>query len=328
MDLVLGIDQGGTKTSAVLMDENGRILGSGKSKGAYFPDVGIKCSMAAMRAAVQEAMAGTGVPISSLTAVEVGMTGIDWPGQKEKLEAVVSDAFGVAETEVVNDSVIAMYGGTWNPYGAVVCAGTGMNIAALNPEGKSVILGFYIDNADQGGGALAARAMRKVFDAELGLCEPTKLRALFLEHFRKRTVDDLLYSYIEEPDTQTEARQLVPRIIQLASNGDNVTRQLLEQMARETGAYLHCALKKVGMERLPVDVVLTGSVFKGSENLLTEALTEYIRANCPAAEVINARYEPVVGAAIMGLLRKKAITPAIRENIEKTAAAARLIRSV
>lgn len=328
MDLVLGIDQGGTKTTAVLMDESGRILGSGKSAGAYFPDVGIGRSTEAMRAAAEEAMAGTGAAMSSLTAIEVGMTGIDWPGQKEKLEEAVCDAFGVTRAEVVNDCVIAMYGGTLKPYGAVVCAGTGMNIAARNPEGKSVILGFYIDDADQGGGALAVRAMRKVFDAELGLCEPTKLRALFLDHFRKRTVDELLYSYIEDPDTPAEARRLVPRIVGLASGGDEVTRRLLEQMARETGAYLHCALKKAGMERLPADVVLTGSVFKGSGNLLTEALAEYIRADCPAAEVINARYEPVVGAAIMGLLRKSAVTPAVRKNIEKTAAAARLIRPV
>lgn len=326
MEFVLGIDQGGTKTTAVLMDSCGKILGKGKNPGAYFPEVGIESSTAIMRAAAAEAMAGTDVTMRDVATVVVGMTGIDWPGQAEMLEHAVCRSFGVAGAEVVNDCIIAMYGGTLKPYGAVVCAGTGMNIAARSPENKNVILGFYIEDEDQGGSALATRAMRKVFDAELGICGPTRLRALFLDYFRKRTVDELLYSYIEDPHTQVESRQLVPQIVDLASDGDEVTQQLLKQMAQKTGAYLLCALKKAEMENMPVDVVLTGSVFKGKKNLLTDTLSEYVRVNCPAAEVINARYEPVVGAAIMGLIQKNAVTQTVRENIEQTAVAAQLIR--
>lgn len=326
MEFLLGIDQGGTKTTAILMDSYGRILGKGNNVGAYFPDIGVENSVEVMRNAALEAMVGTGVEMRDLATVKVGMTGIDWPGQEQMLEQAVCNSFNVAEAEVVNDCIIAMYGGTLKPYGAVVCAGTGMNIAAKNPEGKSVILGFYIDDSDQGGSALAVRAMRRVFDADLGLCEPTRLREIFLDYFQKETVDELLYSYIEESETQVEARHLVPQIVELASDGDGVTQRLLKQMANETGAYLLCALKKAGMENMPVEVVLTGSVFKGKCNLLTDTLAEYVRVHCPAAEVINARYEPVVGAAIMGLLQKNTITKTIWDNIEKTAVAAQLIR--
>ncbi|MCX4339485.1 MAG: hypothetical protein OSJ72_07550 [Lachnospiraceae bacterium] len=41
---ILGIDQGGTKTAAVLMREDGVLLGKGKARGAYFPTQGMQAA--------------------------------------------------------------------------------------------------------------------------------------------------------------------------------------------------------------------------------------------------------------------------------------------
>lgn len=326
MNYILGVDQGGTKTVAAIADSQGRILGISTGGGGYYPSDGMQYAMSVIYEVSSRAAEQAGIPLSRIDLVVAGMTGMDFPNQKEMLKSELQKALGISEVIVVNDCIIAMYGGTGKSAGAVICAGTGLNIAIRSEEDKEFVLGFYIEEQFQGGGALARRAVRKVFDSELGLCGPTQLTPLFLNHFGVRTADDLLYLSETEPDFYTRCKMMVPQIIAAAANGDLVMDSLLRQMAGEIADCLICGMKKMGLMQEKLDVVLSGSVFKGPENPLPDYLGKFILQSAPNAAVVSARYEPVVGACIMGLNRVKAMTPEAEEMIELTAAANRLIR--
>jgi hypothetical protein len=76
-----------------------------------------------------------------------------------------------------------------------------------------------------------------------------------------------------------------------------------------------------------VEVVLSGSVFKGAGPLLVDVLTAHIHMAAPKARLVNACYEPVVGAALLGLEALNIqINGSVKENIEKTAHQLELIR--
>jgi hypothetical protein len=60
---------------------------------------------------------------------------------------------------------------------------------------------------------------------------------------------------------------------------------------------------------------------------LIDALAGQLRLGAPHARLINARYEPVVGAALLGLESLGVPnTPGLRENIEQSASRLGLLR--
>ncbi len=86
-------------------------------------------------------------------------------------------------------------------------------------------------------------------------------------------------------------------------------------------------LRRFNMTGLELDVVLSGSIFKARTPRLVETIAAGIHAVAPQAKLVNARYEPVVGAVLLGLEEMGIeVTNEIRANIEASASRLGLIR--
>ncbi|MEM1485882.1 BadF/BadG/BcrA/BcrD ATPase family protein [Oscillospiraceae bacterium PP1C4] len=319
MKYILGIDQGGTKTAAAIMDRNGLIVGAAYVEGAYHPHDGLEYALKCMKEAVLEAEKQAGVARTDIELVVAGITGVDWPEDYKFFQKALQQHLEVEKIEVHNDSVIAMYGGTRKTYGMVLCAGTGLNGAILDSSGKTFIFGDYIEENMQGGSALAHRALRKVFDAYLGLCDETELTDLFLAFAKVGTVDELLHKFMTNADFSKQIKLLIPQIMQLAQRGEKVTCALVDSFAEKMCRYVAAGLRKMNMTSENVEIVLAGSVFKGEQNRLTSRLVELLNNSEMNVEVVLAEYEPVVGACIKGLLQDGFLSETIQQTIRKSA---------
>lgn len=300
---ILGIDQGGTKTAAALMRADGGLVGSASAKGAYFPADGMEEALGRIREAVDGAFQKAGTDRKDIVLTVAGITGVDWPGDDLAVGEALRGRFSLGEVYACNDAVIALYSGTMHSHGAVICAGTGMNGALIDQKGRQFVYGDYIEEKAQGGSALALRAARKVFDAALGLCGPTRLTELFLEQTRTADVDALLRRYMTEEGFKDELRFFVPQILMTAKQDDQAACDILDAFAEEIVAYLAAGLQKMDMRPEEEEIILAGSVFKGEDNPLTRRVVSGIGARLNGAKVLRARFEPVVGACIMGLIR-------------------------
>lgn len=317
---ILGIDQGGTKTAAAVMRGDGFIVGQAVTRGAYFPNEGLESAASAMREAAESALKSAGVGCKDIELAVAGVGGVDWPGDEELVTDALRAKLPLGEIFVCNDAVIAFYSGTLRSHGAVICAGTGMNGALIDREGRRFVYGDYMEEKAQGGSALARRAARKVFDAQLGLCPPTKLTGLFLEQAAVPDVDILLRRYMTEDDFRKELRFLVPQILMIAGQGDAVTCGLVSEFAEEITAYVAAGFRKMKMRPEEEEVVLAGSVFKGTENPLTKQVVKRIEERFAGTKVVRAHYEPVVGACIMGLARMHRELSELEKGIQESAA--------
>lgn len=202
-----------------------------------------------------------------------------------------------------------------------------MNGALIDREGRQFVYGDYMEEKAQGGSALARRALRKVFDAEMGLCPPTELTPLFLGQAGVPDVDALLKRYMTERDFRRELRFLMPQILMVAQRGDEAACALLDDFSGEIVAYIEAGFRKMEMKPEEEEIVLAGSIFKGADNPLTARVIKGIRERLQGAEVVQACYEPVVGACIMGLI-KLGMEPSEREkSIRDSAAVLGLLRS-
>ena len=324
---ILGIDQGGTKTAAAVMRGDGFIVGRATARGAYFPNEGVEQALEPIGEAVEEAVRNAAVNKVEIVYTVAGIGGIDWPGDDVMIRDALQKRLSLEEIFACNDAVIAFYSGAMRSHGAVLCAGTGMNGALIDTEGRQFVYGDYMEEKAQGGSALARRALRKVFDAELGLCPPTELTPLFLGQAEVSDVDTLLKRYMTEGAFRKELRFLMPQILMIARRGDEAACGLLDEFSGELVAYMAAGFRKMGMKPEEEEVVLAGSVFKGTDNPLTTRLTEGLQERLRGVKVVQARYEPVVGACIMGLVRLGMELSGREKGIRESAAVLGLLRS-
>ena len=327
MNCILGIDQGATKTAVAVMDGSGTIHGCGRTEGAYFPVDGMSAAMSRIGMLVRRVLAEASVPPAQIAYTVAGVTGIDYPNDERLVAGALRETLKLESAEAHNDCVIALFSGTWKPFGTGLCMGTGVNAAYLRPDGRQFVMGDYMGEELQGGSALSYRALRKVFDADLGLLPPTELTRLFLDFTGAASPFEMLReSIVHREALRRKIIPLVPRILEAAEDGDAVTLGLLDEMARELCDYFMAGLRKMDMLSVACDIVLSGGVFKGARNRLTANVTGRLSVAAPLASVVNAKYEPVVGACVMGLLRWTPFTREISERLETSARHLGLLR--
>lgn len=300
MNYFLGIDQGASKTAAIVGDEHGKVLGVGKSHGAVHSSDGMEAAMGACRLACEQALSEAQLSFSDIRYICGGLSGIDWKGDEELLSAALRDMSGVPEAEAVNDCIIAMRAGTCADDCATLCAGSGLNCAVRSKE-KQLIFGFYIPDEIQGGYAIGNAALRKVFDSACGLEPETSMTGYILEYLKAEDVDSLLKRNVEG---KIKAAQILylPQIVEKAAlEGDTAANNVLREFAQGIVPYLVSGMKQLGILKEKTDIVLSGSIFKCKAPVLLETVKAEILKNAEKANIINAQYEPVVGAYLMAL---------------------------
>lgn len=313
MDYVLGIDQGGTKTAAAIMDIEGTILGSGFSRGACHASDGMDAAMSAVKAAYDGALLMSGLKLKNIGYIAAGLTGMDWPEEYTTAREALCKLTGIRHVSVFNDCIVAMRGGTEKPYGAVICAGTGLNVGVRDFQGQTCVFGYYIDGEYQGAYALGNRALRAVFASECGILGNTALTRLALGFFNAGTVDDLLRKYTSGKITDN-FKKFAPFIFQAAGEGDAVAASIIDSFGRGAAEYAVAGLRMRNMDQAEVDVVLSGSVLNPGNTMLKESICSVIYEKCPGAHVRDAVYEPVVGACLSALDELLNSGPGFKDN--------------
>ena len=327
MGYVLGIDQGATKTCAAVADKEGNIISYHRTGGCYFPEDGIANATKFIFEATDSVMSAAGLKAADIDMAVAGVTGIDFSGDEVVVYSALKDRFSNSEIIACNDCEVAYYSGTLKPTGAVVCAGTGLNAALFAPSGQKFVMGDYLKGSLQGGSAITARAIEAVFESDLGALPETGLTKLFLEFSGDGSVSELLKNYIRTDGFPKKIIPLMPGIIGLASDGDKVTLGVLEAFTDELCACFIAAMRKMGMLELYCDIVLTGSVFMGNDNVLTAMVTKKLLQSAKNASIVEAGFEPIVGACIYGLLKKTGnLSTQKVQNITDTAEKAGLLR--
>jgi hypothetical protein len=78
-------------------------------------------------------------------------------------------------------------------------------------------------------------------------------------------------------------------------------KRIFENFAKGIVPYVRSGMKKLGILDSKVDVVLSGSIFKCKELILRETVEAELKKAAKNANIIDAIYEPIVGAYLMGL---------------------------
>jgi len=328
MRYYLGVDQGGTKTYVAICAENGKIVGKGIGGASifYLDDLD-NASTAVIRRLADEILLDNGLGWDDIEAVCAGLTGADWPFEFPIHKGRLVEGLGIQDVTILNDCIVALRAGSTEPNRAVVCAGTGLNIALQSASGNEIIYGYYIPGNLSGGSALGRAAVDAAIAADAGVSGPTLLTCMLLNFTGYASVGKL-YEDMTTRRFKLEVSLLVPGLLETALKGDAVAVSVIDDFAGGVSRYVEAGLTRLGLTDTETEIVYSGGVFKGAGRLISDRITETLSKCYPRLRFVNARNEPVCGALLTLLDRRYAgrIPADVLENFDQGCVSAGLLR--
>ncbi len=294
--LVVGVDGGGTRTRAAILD-GGRVLGEGRAGPSNPLRVGIANGAAAIRDAIDKACAAAMIRRSDLTAAGIGLAGVRRKDIRTRMREVLIETLGIKNIELMTDGDIALYGATDGGPGIVVISGTGSICSGVNRQGKHVFAGGWGPVAgDEGSGSwIARRALQAVAQASDERGPKTALTATACEYFQVATADDLSTAIYAPTVTNDRIAGFSKQVIETARAGDPVAINILREAGRELGKAAVTAIRKLKMEQERFQVAFVGGVFAAGEFVIAP-LREEIARVAKKAFIAAPRFSPTVAA--------------------------------
>jgi N-acetylglucosamine kinase-like BadF-type ATPase len=96
-------------------------------------------------------------------------------------------------------------------------------------------------------------------------------------------------------------KELAPLLFLVAAGGDPIACRIVSEFAAGMAELVTAGLVRFAMTGLSLEVVVSGSIFKARGTGLLDEMEAGIRKVAPLARLVNARYEPVAGALLLGL---------------------------
>ena len=303
------MDVGGTKTHALVADEDGEVIGFGQAGGGNPEGIGYDGLTSVMKSALNQALQMAGIPVdpagnrrgtSPLTGAGFGIGGYDWPCDDLPTREAIRPLGLNCPIEIANDTIIGLLAGAEQGWGIVLVAGTGGNCRGRNRQGQEGRVTGEGEAFGEFGGSseLVWRAVHAVNHAWIRHSPPTQLTAMFLELTGARSAFEFLEGIARDKI------QLNPdwarTIFQVAEGGDAAARELIASCGRELGEMACAVIRQLNLEEEPFEVVLTGSMFKGG-SLLIEPVQRKIQALAPGARLVRLEAPPAVGGVLLGL---------------------------
>lgn len=302
MAYFLGVDGGGSKTAAVVTDENGTPLGTGVAGGSNHLRVGIDMATRNIERAVNIALVEAGMPIREVEYAYCGIAGSDHPEHHERVVEALRVFFPGGNFIVDTDARIALTGAVGFGSGIVIISGTGSVAFGRNLGGEEARAGgFGPIIGDEGSGYAIARdgliAIVKSYD---GRGPKTMMADVLCRDYGMCSPGDLprfVYATTTRSDDIARFGKLV---IEAANDGDEVAREIVDRAGRELGYCVLAVARRLSLLQEPFPVAYVGGAFNAGE-LLLDPLNKMILSEARAARLGPPLHTPVLGAAMMAI---------------------------
>ena len=279
--LYLGIDGGGSKCKAIVVDENNTVLGAGIA-GPGNPLHGFEQATNNIAESARLALIDAGladVPLSNIRA-GVGLAGVNLP----VLYAQMKDwLHPFKEMHLATDLLIACLGAHAGKDGAVIITGTG-SCGFVHVNNESHIIGAHgFPHGDKGSGAwIGLQAVKHVLMALDELAEPTTLTDTLLTFFEAKNALEMVEKIAGRP--ATFYAKMAGFVFEAADKNDQAAIGII----KEGADYISQVARQL-MKNHPPSISLIGGI--------TKLLTPWLDSDVQAL-LTEPLFPPEMGAVI------------------------------
>lgn len=290
MDILAGIDGGGTKTKVVCTTLTGEPVGE-KRFGAFNRN-----SIGRERfSALLDEITAWLKTLGNCRGICIGSAGVSNP-EVEELTAQAMARAGITNWKLVGDQVIALAGALEGAPGIAIIAGTGSICFGKNAVGTQARAGGWGHLiGDEGSGyALGRDGLAAVARAWDGWGEETALTGLLAEGLELDTQKRII-AYIYDGD-KSRVAALSPLVEKAAAMGDKVCLEILKKNAKDMTGLVSAVAKRLEMEA--PQVAMLGGMLE-HETLLRQAFEKEMAVRCPGMRCTPPKRDAAAGAVML-----------------------------
>ena len=320
MKYYLGVDIGGSKSHALIADENGQALGFGKAGGGNWEGVGYEGYRSVLNEIVAQAVDAAGITRDQIAGAGFGIGGFDWPCQVENHRQVIQSLELAAPFDFVNDTLIGLFAGASEPWGVAVVSGTGCNCWGIDRQGRvGHVSGEGTYMGEEGGsGSLIMRAVQAISRQWSKRGPATRLTEAFLERTGAKDLALLLEGlmlqrYHLDPGD-------VKIVFRVAEEGDAVAQQIVTWNGEQLADLVLGVVRQLEMQADEFELVLVGSLFKVGECMIGP-MRKAILVEAPGARLVKLPALPVIGGVVLAMktagIDPRPVHPVLVETVKR-----------
>lgn len=300
MSLILGVDGGNSKAIALVARRDGSIIGAARRPGSADIYAGEEAALELLRGVVVDALGEAGATPADVEAATFSLAGADWPEDIEFLRTSLGRMGLGADPNVVNDAVGALVGAVPDGPAVAVTLGTGAATGARAMDGRIWHSSFW--QVTQGAVELAQRAVMSLARSDLGIEPAQVLRDRILDAIGEATSEAAIHRLTRrERGSSDTVGAVVRALFAAAEAGDPAAERIVVSHGTQIGELGAAAARRVGIGDGPYSLAFCGGVTRGGAPLLIAAAVDAIRAAGQSPRLVDARWEPAVGALLIHL---------------------------
>ena len=297
MRLALAIDGGNSKTDAVLVREDGVVLGTARSVGSSPHHLGVEAALDVIGGLIDEL-----APAEQPTEALLLLAGVDFPYEEEAAETAAVKRGWARRTSVRNDTFAVLRAGTDAGWGIAVTCGAGINCVGVARDGREArfpALGAI--SGDWGGGNdLGVEALYAAARSEDGRGARTLLETRVPAHFNLAAPSDIAQAIHRGQLTERRLLELAPLVFELAAV-DAVAASIVARQVSEIVAMVRVTAERLRLQEEVFDVVLGGGLLQRADPSLVAAIAQGVHVAAPGAVVRPTAAPAILGSALLVL---------------------------
>ena len=272
----IGVDAGGTHSTAIAYDLNGKELGRAEG-GPGQINADYEGGINNIADTVNELLDKID---GDCMRVLVGIAGLSVVGNAPEVAATISSRINNLPTRAITDSLLALYSGLEGEYGDLVIDGTGSVFIGLQ-DGHLIAVGGYGNIlGDEGSGyAIAKSAMQSAL-LSWDKREDNALIPMFTKFFNVEHMDECNAKFYKMANS--EVAGMAVHVAKLADQGDPDASAVIKEQAHLLARDIIIGLDRYEDPK-PMKIALTGSVLANNE-MLRNLMEDEVKSKYPKAE--------------------------------------------
>jgi N-acetylglucosamine kinase-like BadF-type ATPase len=294
-NFILGIDGGGTKTHAVVVDISGNILATAANSGANWERTGINATEVILKDIIHSVLDLIDSTTEDIVAATFALAGIDWESDLD-LFIPVAKSLNLGDKAIfANDSIAALFAGSPNGIGCVSIAGTGGKTSGRNQMQTIQTMGMDLGEGG-GAGQLVSLALDYIARIYHGTEKPSELTQLILEESGFTDESELFKAVARKAFRLNE--EIAPKIFSLATKGDSGAITVTTLVATQHANDVVAMINRLGLANTEVPVIRAGGLHTAGCETFDQTFEKLLHSAHPDAVSKVLNIPPVYGAVV------------------------------
>lgn len=306
---VIGMDGGGTKTHAVILDQHGTVMAEHTLGPSNFQIIGVEKAADVLHELVRLCCESAECSPKHVAAVVCGLTGAGRAGDQKRmadgLKAYAAAKRTPLKTVLVeSDARIALEGAFNGAPGIILIAGTGS--IAFGKDAKGTVHrvgGWGRVLGDEGSGYFIGRLGLTAVTRELdGRGEKTALTKMLASKCGLKDQTSIINAVYKE---NFDVASVAPLVLDAAAKKDAEAHAIVEFAVMELTEHIKTLSERLTVKsaknvktKLPLSLI--GGLIANT-TILSTMLQQHIAVNIPAVQVTAPMSSPAYGAALLGM---------------------------